>query len=71
MFTQSLAVALALFEAAFRPAMLRPWIEVVMVLAAVLTVASFGQYVRIGVRAARGPRSSGGDAAETDPRRET
>lgn len=59
MFTQSLAIALALYQAVFQPLALRPWLEAVMVMAAVLTVASATQYIAIGLRAClRGPRAT-------------
>jgi len=53
MFTQSLAIALALFEDVYHVNGLRPWVQVVMLMAATLTLASGVQYVLVGIRALR------------------
>jgi cardiolipin synthase len=47
MFVQSLVVALALFEGAFRPLWVRSWLPAIMCVAATLTLASGLQFVQM------------------------
>jgi cardiolipin synthase len=67
MFMQSLVVALALLDSVFHLASLRPWLQVIMVMAACLTVLSGLQYVGIGVRALVRPRAAAGAPAAAAP----
>jgi cardiolipin synthase len=60
MFTQSLAIALALFQDVYRITGLHPWVPVIMLMAATLTLASGAQYLLIGVRALRRTAAVGG-----------
>ncbi len=56
MFIQSFAVAFALFVDVFRPAGGRGWLQVILMMTAMMTLCSGIQYVLIGARAlARGP----------------
>jgi len=60
MFIQSFAVALALFVDVFHPAGGRGWLQVVLMMTAMMTLCSGVQYVLIGARAlARGPVTKG------------
>jgi cardiolipin synthase len=51
MFIQSFAVALALFVDVLRPAGGRAWLQVILMMTAMMTLCSGIQYVAIGVRA--------------------
>ncbi len=60
MFIQSFAVALALLVDVFHPAGGRGWLQVVLMMTAMMTLCSGVQYVLIGIRAlARGPVAKG------------
>jgi cardiolipin synthase (CMP-forming) len=65
MFVQSLTIALALYQSVFEPRSLRPWLEVTMLVAGALTLASGIQYVGIGLRACLASPQAAGREAES------